>query len=56
MCDNTVHSAQTNNTHKWNIDQQKPLNLYYKLQQIPKLKSFSSSLALSFAQSIEARR
>ena len=30
-------------------------NLYYKLHQIPKLKCFSSCLAVVFAQSIEAR-
>ena len=31
------------------------LNIYYKMHQIPKLKCFSSHLAIIFAQSIEAR-
>ena len=34
---------------------QLPSNIWYKLHQIPKLKCFSSRLAVVFAQSIEAR-
>ena len=32
-----------------------PSNLHYKVHQIPKLKCFSSHLAVAFAQSTEAR-
>ena len=32
-----------------------PSNIWYKTHQIPKLKNFSSCLAVAFAQSIEAR-